>query len=210
MPCQIIGNNQPATKSLGKRIIAEATAHHDPRPEDFRQYLALLARAHLGPQQRAKVDPSDIVQQTLLDGHRKLEQFRGSTQAEMAAWLRRMLSCNIADAFRALGAKKRDVALERSLDVPLNETCSRLEVWLEAVQTSPSGKACRNEQLIRLAWAMSELPDAQREAVELHHLHGLTLAETAEAMDRTAPSVMGLCRRGLVGLRALLEEDESQ
>lgn len=123
--------------------------------------------------------------------------------------MRRMLSCNIADAFRALGAQKRDVALERSLDVPLDGTCSRLEVWLEAVQTSPSGKACRNEQLIRLAWAMGELPDVQREAVELHHLHGLTLAETAQAMDRTAPSVMGLLRRGLQRLRELLEVSDS-
>jgi RNA polymerase sigma-70 factor (ECF subfamily) len=180
-----------------------------PRPEDFRQYLALLARAHLGPQHRARIDPSDVVQQTLLDGHRQLDQFRGSTKAEMAAWLRRMLSCNIADAFRALGAKKRDVALERSLEPALDATCSRLEVWLEAVQTSPSGKACRNEQLIRLAWAMSELPDAQREAIELHHLHGLTLAETAQAMDRTAPSVMGLLRRGLQRLRELLEVSDS-
>lgn len=152
-----------------------ATANGAPRPEDFRQYLALLARAHLGPKQRAKVDPSDMVQQTLLDGHCKLGQFRGSTKAEMAAWLRRMLSCNIADAFRALRAQKRDVALERSLEAPLDETCSRLEVWLVAVQTSPSGRACRNEQLLRLAWPMGELPDAQRKAVELHHLHGLSL-----------------------------------
>ncbi len=71
---QIIGNTQPPTKLVGKRIIVQATAHDDPRPEDFRQYLVLLARAHLGLRQRAKVDPSDIVQQTLLDAHRKLER----------------------------------------------------------------------------------------------------------------------------------------
>ena len=189
-------------------LIAQAMTNNQPRPEDFRQYLAMLARAHLGPHQRAKVDPSDIVQQTLLDGHRKLDQFRGNTSAEMAAWLKRILSCNIADAFRALGAQKRDVALERSLDAPLDETCSRLEIWLEAVQTSPSGKVSRNEQLIRLAWAMEQLPDAQREAIELHHLRGLTLAETADDMGRTAPSVMGLLRRGLLGLQALLNEDD--
>ena len=169
----------------------------------------LLARAHLGPGRQAKLDASDIVQQTLLDGHRKLDQFAGTTKAEMAAWLRRMLWCNIADAFRALGAKKRDIALERALVVPLDETCSRLEGWLEAIQTSPSGEACRNEQLLRLAQAMGELPDAQREAIELHHLHGLSLAETAEAMGRTTPSVMGLLRRGLQRLRELLSAADS-
>ena len=172
--------------------------------------MALLARAHLGPQPRAKVDPSDIVQQTLLDAHCKLDQFRGSTEAEMAGWLRRMLSCNVADAFRALGRKKRDAALERSLDVPLDQTCTRLEAWLEAVQTSPSGKVSRNEQLVRLAWALDQLPEAQREAIELHHLHGLSIVETADQIGRTTGAVVGLLRRGLGRLRELLEDPETR
>ncbi len=82
-----------------------------PQLEHFRRYLALLARTHLGPQHRAKLDASDMVQQTLLEAHQKLDQFRGSTDAEMARWLRRMLSCNLADAFRALGRQKRDGAV---------------------------------------------------------------------------------------------------
>ncbi len=181
-------------------------ANGGPKLEVFRHYLALLARTHLGSNQRAKVDPSDIVQQTMLDAHRKLDQFRGSTEAEMAAWLRKILSCKVTDAFRALGRQKRDAALERSLDAPLDETCTRLEVWLEAVQTSPSGKASRNEQLVRLADAMAKLPDAQRKAIELHHLHGLSLSDTAEQLGRTGGSAVGLLRRGLVKLRELLAE----
>lgn len=180
----------------------------DPKPENFRRYLLLLARARLGPAQRAKLDPSDIVQQTLLVAHEQRGQFRGTTEAEMAAWLRKMLSCRIADAFRALGRKKRDVALERSLDLQLDETCSQLEVWLEAVQTSPSGKVARGEQLIRLAEAMARLPEAQREAIELHHLHGLSLQETAAQLGRSGGSVIGLLRRGLVKLRDLLAEPD--
>ena len=186
--------------------IDESNGKHRPKPEKYRSYLALLARAHLGPNQRAKVDPSDIVQQTLLDAHRKLDQFRGSTEPEMAAWLRKMLSSRVADAFRALGRQKRDVALERSLEPQLDETCSRLEAWLEAVQTSPSGRVSRNEQIVRLAAAMEQLPDAQREAIELHHLHGLSLNETAEQLDRTTGSIVGLLRRGLTKLRELLED----
>jgi RNA polymerase sigma-70 factor (ECF subfamily) len=188
----------------------EPITNGGPKPEDFRHYLMLLARAHLGPQQRAKVDPSDIVQQTLLDAHRKLDQFRGSTEAEMAGWLRKMLSCRVTDAFRAVGRKKRDAALERSLDPQLDETCSRLEVWLEAVQTSPSGKACRNEQLVQLAQAMARLPQSQRDAIELHHLHGLSLRDTAEQLGCTGGAVVGLLRRGLVKLRELLAEPESR
>ncbi len=196
--------------STGDEAIENSNGEHGPKPEHFRQYLALLARTHLGPNQRAKVDPSDIVQQTLLDAHRKLDQFRGTTEPEMAAWLRKMLSFKVADAFRALGRQKRDAALERRLDARVDDTCSRLEGWLEAVQTSPSGKASRNEQLVRLAEAMAKLPDTQREAIELHHLHGLSLSDTAEQLGRTGGSVVGLLRRGLVKLRELLGEPESR
>jgi RNA polymerase sigma-70 factor (ECF subfamily) len=77
-----------------------------PKPslERFRQYLSLLARAQLGAQYRGKLDSSDIVQQTLLDAHEKLDQFAGSTTAELAAWLRQILARNLADVFRAYGA----------------------------------------------------------------------------------------------------------
>ncbi|MDA1252543.1 MAG: sigma-70 family RNA polymerase sigma factor [Planctomycetota bacterium] len=181
-----------------------------PRLEDFQQFLTLLARAHLGPQLQSRVDVSDIVQQTLLEAHRKLDQFRGSTEAEMAAWLRKMLSFNVQDLLRAQGRQKRNVAREQSLDASLDETCSRLEAWIEAVQTSPSGRVSRDEQIVRLAWAMEQLPETQRMAVELHHLHGLSLAETAGQLDCTTPAIAGLLRRGLSRLRELLDEPESK
>ena len=73
-------------------------------------YLGMLAELQLGHGGRAKIDPSDIVQQTLLDAHRDQDQFRGRTEAEMAAWLRRLLACNLADAVRLLGRAKRDHA----------------------------------------------------------------------------------------------------
>src|SRR5579864_5410581 len=87
--------------------------------ERFRTYLLLLARMQIGRKLRAKLDPSDLVQQTLLDAHRQLAQFRGSTPDELAGWLRRMLACNMADALRAFARGKRDIARERSLTAAL-------------------------------------------------------------------------------------------
>src|SRR5438309_11422089 len=66
--------------------------------ESFREYLRLLARMNMDPRLQGRIDPSDIVQQTLLKAHEKQDQFRGKTDAERAAWLRTILANQMADA----------------------------------------------------------------------------------------------------------------
>src|SRR5262249_15297044 len=138
--------------------------------EKFRHYLLLLARLHLGQQLQAKLDPSDVVQQTLLEAHQKQAQFRGQGDAALAAWLRQMLAYCIADALRAFGRAKRDTAQERSLEAALENSSAHLEAWLAADQSSPSQRAVRQEQLLQLAEALAQLPEDQRRAVEMKHL----------------------------------------
>ena len=176
--------------------------------ERFRAYLHLLARLHLDPRLRAKLAPSDVVQQTLLQAYQGLAGFRGSTDAEVAAWLRRILARNLAHAVRDLGRGKRDVARERSLEEAVNASSARLEAWLADDRPSPSQQAERHERALRLADALELLPEAQREALVLQHWHGWTLAQIAEHLGRSRAAVAGLLKRGLQQLRRQLQETE--
>jgi RNA polymerase sigma-70 factor (ECF subfamily) len=176
--------------------------------EEYRPYLRLLARLHLDPRLRGKLDPSDVVQQTLLQAHRAAEQFRGATDAERAAWLRRILANNLAAAVRAFARGKRDVAREQSLEAALAASSSRLEAWVAAEQSSPSQQAERHEQALRLARALEQLPEAQREALVLQHWHCWSLAQIGAHLGRSPEAVAGLIKRGLKQLRQLLQEAE--
>jgi RNA polymerase sigma-70 factor (ECF subfamily) len=104
------------------------------RLERFRDYLRLLARLQLGTSPTGRVDPSEIVQQTLIEAFEKREQFRGNTQAEQAAWLRRILARNVADVFRAQGRRKRDVTRVRSLEEQLDQSSARPGSWRALAQ----------------------------------------------------------------------------
>ncbi len=178
--------------------------------EKHREYLHLLASLHLDPRLRKKIDPSDVVQDTLLKAHQAMGQFRGQTDAEFLAWLRKILVRNLADAMRKFGRRKEDV--ERSLEAVLEQSSAHLESWLAADQSSPSQQAARNEQLLRFAKALAQLPEDQRVAVELKHLRGYTVAQVSQEMGRSEDAVTGLLFRALKKLRELLAEqrmDES-
>jgi RNA polymerase sigma-70 factor (ECF subfamily) len=182
-------------------------AQPNERPlEGYRDYLRLLARTQLGPRLQAKLDASDIAQQAILQAHQAKSQFRGQTEAEKLAWLRAILANVLAAATRRFEAKARDIARERSLEGDLELSSSRLECLFAADQSSPSQRAVRCEELLRLAAALTRLPQEQRQAVELHYLKGLQVADVAEQMGRSRAAVVGLLFRGLKKLRQLLQE----
>jgi RNA polymerase sigma-70 factor (ECF subfamily) len=175
--------------------------------ERFRHYLLILARAQLGRLGHGQPEASDVVQQTLLEAHRKREQFRGSTDAERAAWLRQMLAFNLADARRHIGRDKRDARRERSLEQELAQSSIRLGSWFAAEQPSPSEHAVCHEEAVRVAAVLARLPEANREAVVLRYYEGLSLDEISARIGRTPAAVAGLLKRGLKQLRGVLREE---
>ena len=176
--------------------------------ERYRDYLRLLARVGLDARLRGKLDPSDIVQETLLRAHERRDQFRGNTEAERVAWLRQILAMQLIDAVRRFTAGARDVGLERSLEAAVEQSSARLEHLLAKEDPGSTRKSLREERLLRLAEALAQLPSDQQAAVELQHLHGYSVEAVAEHLGRSKAAVGGLLRRGMRRLRELLGADQ--
>lgn len=184
------------------------SANSDSPFEDFRSYLTLLARAGLGAYLQAKMDASDVVQQTLLEAYQASGQFRGNSMAERAVWLRQILARNLASMARDFGREKRNVKREQSLELVLEQSAANLGMWLADGASSPSQKAQREESAVRVALALNALSDNQREAVVLRHFEGRSLTEIGAALGCSTAAVAGLIYRGLKVLRRQLHEQE--
>lgn len=174
----------------------------------YEPYLRMLARTHMRAAYRAKIGASDIVQQAMLQAVGAIDQFRGGTEAELRAWLRQILVRQICHLDRDLHRDKRDVRRERSMEQKLAQSSMRLEGLLAADQATPSQVAIVGENVTALAAAVERLPDGQRQAIELHYLEGLKLAEVAEALGKTTGAVAGLLHRGMKQLRSEWESSQ--
>jgi RNA polymerase sigma-70 factor (ECF subfamily) len=168
-------------------------------------YLRLLAQTQLDENLRARVSPSDIVQETLLEAHLGIGAFRGQTEAELLGWLRRILVNNLATAveYHLLAAKRdvrRDISLER-ISRSVERSTVGLAAMLPARDASPSSAACHNEDLTALSDALLELPESYREVILMRHIDSLGFPEIAARMGRSPGAVRMLWLRAIDQLR---------
>ena len=166
----------------------------------------MLARMHLDGRLQRKLDPSDIVQQTLLEAHKDAGGIRGESGQEQRAWLRRVLFTNILNALRDFKRAKRDVARERSLDRILDDSSTRLTAYLQAKDGDPEGRLAEVERLERATVALLKLPTDQREAVYMRYREGLPLVEIGRRLQRSTDAAAALVKRGLHRIRTHLPE----
>lgn len=169
--------------------------------ERYRGYLRLLADANLDRRLRAKIDASDVVQETMLQAFRGWDDLRGASEGERLAWLKQILIRNLLHAVRDFGRAKRDVKREQPLVRLAEDSSARLESLCAGDQTSPSQVAVRAEEVLKLADALETLPEEQRSAVVAYYWCGLTLAEIGQDLERTGPAVAGLIYRGVKRLK---------
>jgi RNA polymerase sigma-70 factor (ECF subfamily) len=178
--------------------------------EAQRAALHHLAERQLEGRVAARVDASDVIQQTFLEAYRSFPQFAGQDARELVAWLQSILDHNVAAVIRDHTLlQKRTVSRERSLDDSRSGAVS-LKQELEVGLSSPSQKAIRGEEGERLSQALTALPGDQREAVRLRHLEGWALADIAQHLGRTPAATAGLIKRGLQALRRQMHRGSLQ
>jgi RNA polymerase sigma-70 factor (ECF subfamily) len=181
---------------------------HEQALERFRTYLSFLARVQIDPRLQGEIDLSGVVQQTLLEAHQRWERICSTEPEVQARQLRCMLANNLRDEIRKIRTQGRDVHRKRSLEAALEQSSARLENVLRAEESTPSQKAERQEEALRVAEALAKLPEAEREALYLQHWHGWTLDQIGKHLHRTPGSVAGLLHRGMERLKGYLQPTE--
>lgn len=173
----------------------------------YQSWLKILAKLEIDTRYRGKFDESDIVQQVLLEAVRDFPKFRGQTEGEFTAWLRKILAHVLAHEFRRYrGTQKRDVTQEVSLDQTLQRSSQRLNEMLAASISSPSHQAARNEQELLLADVLARLPEDYRDVIVLRNLEGLSHEEVASRLGRNVGAVRMLWVRALARLRDEMQQ----
>jgi RNA polymerase sigma-70 factor, ECF subfamily len=170
-----------------------------------RGYVRALARARLESWLQAKVDPSDLVQQSLLDAFRGFGQFQGATSAEWLAWLRRIVEHNAADLIRFYhGADKRQVGREVVLGHGSDGGFSPA-----AGGETPSQELLRKERELLLADALERLAEDHRAVIVLRNLQRLPFDEVARRLGRSRPAVQMLWMRAMRKLQEVAAQEIS-
>ena len=174
----------------------------------YQNYLKILATTQLQNQLRARVSASDLVQETLMEAHQCFPQFRGTSDAEFAAWLRQILVHNLSSAIqRHVLAKKRDVRREVSIDATrrsIEESSERLGALIADPGPSPSEILGQREDTLHLADLLEQLSDDHRTVLVLRHVEGLPFQEVADRMGRSSGAARVLWLRAIERLRTLM------
>lgn len=173
----------------------------------LRSYMALVARRKKDPAFQAKFGESDVVQQSILVASEKFEQFRGTTEQELRAWVNQILKNEFAQHQRALRAEKRDLFREQPIENATPDDTAKLpHVQLVDRQPTPGTGALQKENSEALERAMERLPAEYRKVIQLRNWEGKSFPEIGSLMNRSGNAVTKLWYRALIQLRRLLEE----
>jgi len=168
----------------------------------LRQMIAVRMDRRLA----ARVDPSDLVQEALMDAHEKLSDYIRKRPLPFNPWLRRLAWERLVQLHRRhLHADRRSVLREEQPALS-DESAAALVDRLGGKASSPSGPALREELRDRLRAALAKLAEADREVLVLRYLEQLSTADIAAVLSISAGAVRVRHTRALTRLHALLDD----
>ncbi len=175
----------------------------------YRAYLTMLAAKQLSERMRRRVNPSDIVQETMLAAYRDFPSFRGGSEQELLGWLRQILANCVRHTVDVhINAQKRDMRRELTLTPTSRDQSSNGTTagsFLVSHVNSPSTDCQQRELTARVATQLAKLRPDYREVIVLRNLKGLSFADIATRMERKVGTVRMLWVRAIAEFKSVCE-----
>jgi RNA polymerase sigma-70 factor (ECF subfamily) len=147
----------------------------------YRSYLRQVVEVRLDPKLRARLDPSDVVQEAQLEAYRRLADYLQRRPMPFRLWLRKTAYERLLMARRRhLLAGERAVGREVMLP---DHSSLLLAQQLLAPDSTPSQQARRDEMARRVRAALAQLPHADREILLMRNYEGLSYQEVGCLLD---------------------------
>ena len=170
----------------------------------YRDYLHQVVALRIDPRLRARMDPSDVVQETQLEAFQRLADYLERRPMPFRLWLHRT-ACERLGKIREhhLEAGRRTV--EREVALP-NPSSLHFAQQLLAAGSTPSRRLEQAEVARRVGQAVARLPEADREVLLMRNVEGLSNREIGCLLGLEPAAVSKRHGRALLRLRALLLE----
>jgi RNA polymerase sigma-70 factor (ECF subfamily) len=171
-----------------------------------RHRLRQMVELRLDRRLRARLDPSDVVQEVLAEADAALADYLARRPLPFYPWLRQLAWDRLVELHRRhVAARRRSVTREEGDDPgPEDGSTPGLIDRLLDTQTSPSRRVLREELRGRVRSALDRLAARDREVLVLRHLEQLSTAETAAVLGVSAGAVKLRHLRALDRLRSVL------
>jgi RNA polymerase sigma-70 factor (ECF subfamily) len=175
-----------------------------------RRRLRGLMAVRMDPRLCARVDPSDLVQETLAEAHRRLDDYLGERPLPFYPWLRQIALDRLADQHRRhVRAGRRAVGREEA-GLPLTDnSVAELARRLTGRGSAPSAGLRREDNRRRVRRALERLAERDREVLVLRHLEQMPPKEIAAVLGLSEAAVYTRHLRALERLRRLLADEEN-
>jgi RNA polymerase sigma-70 factor (ECF subfamily) len=168
-----------------------------------RQRLKAMVSLRLDARIRSRADPSDVVQDALLDAARRLPEFLSNRSVPFYLWLRQIAAERLVDLHRRhIRARNRSVAREQPW-APAEES-SWLAERLAGDVINPSKQLLVRELRHQVTEALDKLSPRDREVLVLTYLEQLKAHEIALLLGTSEGAINMRHLRALKRLKTLL------